>query len=132
MSKRTIVALLTGLAVFSGVYGMAAGLGGVTSSKVSADNIGVTSCDSDGVSTAYTSGWDATDKRYEVSTVTVSGVNDACDGLSVFVTLTDASGAQIGTGTLAMPSSGATSFGVSLVTAASAKLVENVHVSIAS
>jgi hypothetical protein len=132
MRKRTLIAVLAGLAVFSGVYAMASSLGGVTSGKVGADNIAVTSCDTDGVSTAYSPTWDATDKRYEIGTVTVSGVNDACDGQTLNVSVTDTSGAQVGTGTLAIPTSAATSFGVSLSTAASAKLVENVHVLIAS
>lgn len=132
MSKRTIVALLTGLAVFSGVYGMAASLGGISSSKVAADNVALTSCDSDGVTTGYNPAWSATNKRYEISTVTVSGVADGCDGQTLSVSVTDASGAQIGTGSLALPSSVATSFNVTLSTAASAKLTEGVHVLITS
>jgi hypothetical protein len=42
--------------------------------------------------------WDATDERYEVSTVTVGGVADTCDGLTLSVTLADTGGAQIGAG----------------------------------
>ncbi|MDX6438684.1 MAG: hypothetical protein QOF45_1267 [Gaiellaceae bacterium] len=132
MSRRTMIATIAALAVFGTVYAMAASLGGVTSTNVSADNVAIASCDSDGVSSAYTTAWDSTDKRYEVTAVTVSGIADACDGQTLSVSLTDTSGAQLGTGSVAIPSSVATSFGVSLSTAASAKLTEGIHVLISS
>jgi hypothetical protein len=132
MRKRTGIAVLAALLVFGGVLAMAASLGGITSSKVGADNVAVASCDTDGVSTSYTTAWDATDERYEISTVTVSGVADACDGQTLSVSLTDSTDAQIGSGSVAIPSSAATSFPVSLSTAASAKLTTGVHVLIAS
>jgi hypothetical protein len=132
MSKRTIIAIAAALAGFTGIYAMAASLGGVTSARVSSDNGTVTACDSDGVSTAYATAWDATDERYEVTSVTVSGVSDTCDGQTLSVSLTDSTGAQIGSGSVAIPSSVATSFAVSLSSAASAKLTEGVHVLIAS
>lgn len=130
--KRTLIALAAGLTVFAGVFAMAASLGGITSNKVGADNIAVASCDTDGVTTAYATSWDTTDKRYEVTSVTVAGVNDACDGLTLSVSLTDSTGAQIGSGSLAIPTSAAVSHSVSLSAAASAKLTEGVHVLISS
>jgi hypothetical protein len=132
LNKRTLIAIVAGLVVFGGVFAMAASLGGVTSNKLGADNVAVASCDTDGVSSAYNTAWDATDKRYEVTGVVVSGVNDACDGQNLSVSLTDSSGAQIGTGTLAIPTSAATSFTVSMSTAPSAKLTEGIHVLISS
>ena len=130
--KRILIAITVGLVVFAGTFAMASSLGGVTSSRVGADNTAVASCDTDGVATAYATGWDATDKRYEVTSVTVSSVNDACDGQTLSVTLTDSTGAQIGSGTLAIPTSVATSHTVALGAAASAKLTEGVHVLISS
>jgi hypothetical protein len=132
MKKRTGTAVLAALLVFGGVLAMAASLGGITSTKVGADNTALASCDTDGVSTSYTTVWDATDDRYEISTVTVSGVADACDTQTLSVSLTDSTGTQVGSGSLAIPSSVATSFGVSLTTAASAKDSTGVHVLIAS
>jgi hypothetical protein len=119
------------LAIFGTVYAMAASLGGVTSHAVGADNTIVASCDTDGVTTSYTTGWDATDKRYEITAVTVGGVADACDGQTLKVTLADASGASLSEGTLSIPSSAATSFAVTMSPAASAQLTEAVHVLIA-
>ena len=129
--KRTLIAVTAGLAVFASVFAMAASLGGITGSTVGADNTTVASCDTDGVTTSYATSWDATDKRYEVTTVTVAAVNDACDGKSMSVSLTDTTGAQIGTGTLAIPSSVATSHAVTMTTAPSAALTLGIHVVIA-
>ena len=129
--KRTLIAVTAGLAVFGSVFAMAASLGGITGSTVGADNTTVASCDTDGVTTSYATSWDATDKRYEVTTVTVAAVSDVCDGKSLSVSLTDTTGAQIGTGTLAIPSSVAISHAVTMTTAPSAALTLGVHVVIA-
>ena len=128
MTKRTVIAILAGLLVFASVFALAASLGGVTSGKVGADNTTVASCDTDGVTTSYATAWDATNKRYSISSVTVSGVNDACDGETLSVSLTDASGTQLGSGTLSIPTSAATAFTVAMSPTPSAKLTEGVHV----
>ena len=132
MSRRTIAAVVAGFTVFGAVFASAASLGGITSGNVSADNTSVTSCDTDGVTTAYTTSWDGTDDRYEVTSVTVSGIANTCDGRTLSLSLTDASNNQIGTGSIAIPSDVlATSVSVSLSTAASAKDTVGVHASIA-
>ncbi len=131
MSRRTIAAVVAGFTVFGAVFASAASLGGITSGNVSADNTSVTSCDTDGVTTAYASSWDATDERYEVTSVTVSGISDNCDGRTISVSLTDVGGAQIGSGTNTVPGALITSVNVSMSTAASAKDTVGVHVSIA-
>jgi hypothetical protein len=112
---------------------MAATLGGITSNRVGADNVAVGSCDTDGVATAYATAWDATDERYEISSVTVSNVSNTCDGQTVKVTLADAGGTSLGEGSMAIPSDlVATSVTVSVSPNTSAKLTEAVHVLIAS
>ena len=128
MRKRTILALIVSLAVFGSLYALAATLGGITSDSVGADSAVVASCDTNGVTTAYVTGWDATDERYEITSVTVGGVADTCDGRTLSVNLTDPTGAQIGSGTLSIPSSVATSFAVTMSTAASAELTEGVNI----
>jgi hypothetical protein len=128
MRKRTILALLVSLVIFGSLYAMAASLGGITSDSVGADSTVIASCDTDGVTAAYVTGWDATDKRYEITTTTVGGVSDTCDGRTMSVSLTDTSGAQIGTGSLVIPTSGATSFAVTMSTPPSAKLTEGIHI----
>jgi hypothetical protein len=128
MRKRTLLALIVSLAIFGSLYALAASLGGITSDSVGADSAVVASCDTNGVTAAYVSGWDATDERYEITSVTVGGVADTCDGRTMSVTLTDTSGAQIGSGTLSIPTSVATSFAVTMSSAASAELTEGVNI----
>ena len=128
MRRRTVLALIVSLMVFSSLYAMAASLGGITSDSVGADSAVVASCDTNGVTTAYVTGWDATDERYEITSVTVGGVADTCDGRTLSVNLTDPTGAQIGSGTFVIPTSVATSFAVAMSTAPSAELTEGVNI----
>lgn len=133
MRKRTLVALVAGLAVFAGTFAFAATLGGLTTGQIGAQNVSVAACDADGVSSSYSSPtWDATDSRYEISTVTVSGVADTCDGSNLKVTLINSSNVSQGEGTLAIPTSVATSFAVPIGTPAAASAVTGVHVAIGS
>jgi hypothetical protein len=132
VSRRTIAGIVAGLTVFGAVFASAASLGGITSGNVGADNAAVTSCDTDGVTTAYATSWDATDDRYEVTSVTVTGIANACDGKTLSVSLTDVSSNQIGSGTVTVPTD-ALGFqaSVTLSPAASAQLTVGVHASIA-
>lgn len=128
MRRRTVLALIVSLMVFGSLYAMAASLGGITSDSVGADSAVVASCDTNGVTAAYVAAWDATDERYEITTVTVGGVADTCDGRTLSVNLTDPTGAQIGSGTLVIPTSVATSFAVTMSPAPSAELTEGVNI----
>lgn len=132
MSRRTIAGVIAGLTVFGAVFAMAANLGGIVSDQVGADSTTVTSCDTNGVTTSYASSWDVTDERYEVTSVTVNAIADACDGKTLSVSLTDVGGAQIGSGSVTIPTAaGAFTATVSLSTAASAQLTVGVHAVIA-
>jgi hypothetical protein len=132
MKKRTLIAVLAAMVVFGSVYAFAASLTSVTTAKVGAGNSAVASCDTDGVSTSYTSAWDATDKRYEISSVTVSGISDTCDGQTANVSVNDSSDDSLGTGNAAIPVGAGTSVSVSLGAAVSAEAASNIHVLIAS
>lgn len=103
-SRRTLLALLGGVLTFAVVVGMAASLGGISSANLGADDTVVASCDTDGVTTSYTSVYNTTGTAgYKVDDVTVGGINDACDGDSMTVTLTGASNTELGTVTQAVP-----------------------------
>lgn len=125
--RRRVNRLLVGVIAFGlGATGLsaaaAASLGGLTSRDLGADNIGVTSCDTDGVSVAYTEAFDSSSGRSVVSGVTVSGLATACSGSTLQVTLADASGSSLSTGSALI---GGASQAVTLVTAADAELVTN-------
>ena len=130
--KRKILAFIAALAVFASVLGMAASLGGVSSASLGADSTVVASCDSDGVSTSYTTSYDGTAGEYVVTAVTVAGISNTCDGSSIGVTLTNGSGTSLGAGSTTIPTNaGSTSVTVTLSTAGSAENAANVHVVIA-
>jgi hypothetical protein len=119
LRRRTAV-LLLGLGAFGIAAASAASLGGLTSTGLGADNNSVSSCDTDGVNIAYTNTYDSTASLYKVSSVSVSGIDAACSGKSLSVTLSDNTGASIGTGTATV---GGTSQVVSVSPTASAKAV---------
>jgi hypothetical protein len=128
MKKRLLITTLVFVTVFTTVFAFAATLG-VTSDGVGAGNAAVASCDTDGVSTAYANDWDATDKRYEVTSVTVSGIADTCDGKLLKVSLADSSNVRLGDGSVTIPTGAGTTATVgSLSTNPAASAVTNVHV----
>jgi hypothetical protein len=136
MKGRILVALATGATVCSIVVGMAATLGGITTGKLGADDAVVAACDTNGVSTGYTTSYSSTATAgYKVGSVTVSGIADACDGETMSVTLTGASNTSLGeqTATVDVNSGGGdtsdtVSFAASNVLAES---VTGIHVAIA-
>ena len=95
--RRRGAVVLLGLGAFGLAAASAASLGGLTSASLGADNGAVTSCDSDGVTLAYTNTYNATSGKYETTTVTVSGMNAACTGKTLSITLASAS-ASLGSG----------------------------------
>jgi hypothetical protein len=128
--RKLTIKTLAALTAFGAVMAMASTLGGVTPATLGAEDSPVASCDTDGVATSYPSVWDAADKRYEVASVTVEGVDDACDGLTVKVTLTDSAGDALSEGTLAIPTDGVVDHTVTLAAGVSTEAVEQVHVNI--
>ena len=118
--RGVLFALLIGLAAFGLVGAAAASLGGLGGQKLGADTGVVASCDTDGVTLAYTNAYDAVSGEYVVTDVTVSGINAACAGENMSVTLKDGTGASLGTGSATV---GGTSQAVTLAPTASAKAV---------
>lgn len=102
--QRILIAVVAGFLVFGGTFAFAAGLGGVTTGSVGDGATVVASCDTDGVTASFgTPSWDATNKRYGVSTLNVGSINTACNADAIKVTLKDVSGSSLGeaTGTVA-------------------------------
>ncbi len=90
--KRTLLALIAGLAVFGGVIASASSLGGVSSRALGSGASVVASCDTDGVTVGYTTAFDAVTGTYRVSAVTVGGIAPACAGQQIEVGLRNAAG----------------------------------------
>jgi hypothetical protein len=95
--KKTLFALVLALTIFGAVYGFAATLN-VGSNQLSAGNASVASCQASGTPTGtYTVAYDSTISSYEVSGVTVTGIDVGCNGKTLSATLTGAAGASLGT-----------------------------------
>jgi hypothetical protein len=108
--KRLVIALIVGVAVFAAAFGMANTLGGLTSDSLGADDQTVGTCDSNGVSTSYTTDYDAAAPAgFKVVAVTVSGIANTCDGKTIEVALSGSGGTLIEEQTDTVPTDAATS-----------------------
>jgi hypothetical protein len=117
--RRLLLLALACAVVASCVVGSAASLGGVSGARLGAGAAVVVGCDTDGVTTAYTT------SGGRVTTVTVGGLATACAGATLSLTLTGAGNASVGTGggTVA-----GTSLGVSITPQPTATSVTGVHI----
>ncbi len=111
MKKRFLIAGIAAAAVFATVLGVAATLT-VNSDGLGAGSAPVLSCDANGVTTSYTVAWDNSDARFEVTGVTVSGI-DGCNGRSVQIALLGASNSVLATSNTAKTVSGSSGASVS-------------------
>ena len=108
--KRIVIAIIAGLVVFGGTFAFAAGLGSITTGTVGDSTVVVASCDTDGVTATFgTPTWDATNKRYGVTSLNVTSINTACNGDAIKVTLKDGTGASLGESAAATVAAGAAS-----------------------
>ena len=103
-SRRAIVASLLGLTVGGGILASAASLG-VTGNTLGAGTVVIASCDTDGVALKYGHTYSATlpvapgvPGSYRTTSVTISGINSACVGKSLDITLSGAGGALLASG----------------------------------
>lgn len=124
LSRRTSAAL--GLAVL-GVAGLtlaSAAQLNVSSASLGAGQSVVASCDDDGITVGFQSGY--TSAGYVTTGVVLSDVAEACAGQQVRVTLAGANGAALGAELTATAVAGTTT--VPVASPVSAALVENVAV----
>lgn len=90
--KRTLIAVVAGIAVTGGVFASAASLGGVTSTNLGSSATVVASCDTDGVGLDYSTSYDIASGTYLVNSVTVSEIDPSCKGEQIEVSLKSADG----------------------------------------
>lgn len=121
------MAVLAMIAAFSVAYAAAASLGNLQGEDLGASSGTVVACDDDGFSVSYvTSGGNVTQ-------VTLSGISDpGCEGGQLSLTLTNGSGASIGSGgPVTIPTDVDVldqQMTVNLSVQPSAELVEGIHV----
>ena len=132
--KRVLLGLLAGAMTFSMVIGMAASLGGLTSNNLGADDSVVASCDTNGVTSTYTTAYSSTATAgYKVNNVVIGGIADTCDGDNISVSLTGSGGTSLGEQTATVPTGVGTSSTVSFSGSnVLAESVTGVHVVIAN
>jgi hypothetical protein len=125
--RRTILAVVLALTIFGAVYGFAATLS-VGTNTLSAGNASVASCETASATGTYTVAYDSTLPGYKVATVNVTGIDAACNGKAIAVTLTGTGSTNLGTtltGTIA-----GTSITLTPGTSVNASLVQGVSVAI--
>jgi len=103
-SKRVLIAGIAGTAVFGAVVASAATLGTITTQSLGAANSVVASCDTDGVNLNFTnSAYTSPGPNYGTTSITVTGINVACNTKPIKVTLKNAANGSLAefTGTVA-------------------------------
>jgi len=122
--KRLLLALLFGTCAYAIAFASAATIGTVTDSGVGSGNQTIASCDTDGVNTAYGYAYSAATPGYNVTTVSVTGINAACNGKAISVTVAKGDGSTPSTGTSTVSNGAANNIAVSpAITAANAGAV---------
>lgn len=132
--KRLFIAAAAGIVAAGAVTASAASLGGVTGNSAGADSAAVATCQTSGpIDVDYTMVYSSDDSDYNVDTVELTGVDAACDTLTYYLTISDASGAALAddSGTVALGGGNAMSIDVSAQNA-DAEAVVNVAIAIAS
>lgn len=122
--RKKMTAIVLAVLAFSMIAASAASLGGITTSQLGAETDTVAGCDPDGINVDFTVAFSG--GEYKTSTVDITEIDSpACDGQDIAVTLTDGSGAVLGSasGTLG---TGQTSYSASIT--ASAPAVEGIAV----
>lgn len=105
--RKKLTAVILAVLVFSLIAASAASLGGIRTDQLGADVEVVASCDTDGVDVAFNTTYvPGTPGTYEVSSVDLGDVNQACDAQTIEVTLADSGGADLGVGTATADTSG--------------------------
>ena len=110
--KRLLLAVLFGTLAYTIALASAATIGTVTDAGVGAGNTVVASCDTDGVNTAYTTAYSAATPGYNVTAVSVTSINTACNGKAISVTVAKTDGSTPASGTGSVTSGAANNIAV--------------------
>ncbi|MEQ1873239.1 MAG: hypothetical protein ABL953_05870 [Ilumatobacteraceae bacterium] len=125
LPKTPFIAVLAGIAMAGAVGASAATLGGLSSTGLGSDNSVVAACDTDGISIAYTTAYNATAQEYQVSAVNFTGVNAACNAKAASVSVRNGT-TNLGTTNAASITVTASAFSITLASPVSAASVNGV------
>lgn len=123
--RTPLIAVLAGVSVAGVVGASAATLGGLGSGSMGSDNSVVAACDSDGITIAYTTAYNATAQEYQVSAVNFTGVNAACNAKAASVSVRNGT-TNLGTTNVASITVTASAFSITLAAPVSAASVNGV------
>lgn len=123
--RTPIIAVLVGVSVAGVVGASAATLGGLGSGSLGADNSVVAACDTDGITIAYTTAYNATAQEYQVSAVNFTGVNAACNAKAASVSVRNGT-TNLGTTNAASITVTASAFSITLASPVAAASVNGV------
>lgn len=123
--RKSALVVLASISIAGLAGASAASFGGVTSGSIGSDSAIVAACDTDGMNVSYTTSFNTTAQRYDITAVNFSGVNPACNGKNATVTLTNNTTGVLNTtnaNPIAVPG---TSFSVTLGSAVDAAALDN-------
>ena len=100
-SGRALIALTLSVGAVGLALSSASSLT-LTGNKLGAGTTLVASCDTDGVTVAYSNAYDAPTGRYRTSAATIKGINNACNGKRLQITVKRSTGASLGARTIAV------------------------------
>ena len=131
MRKNRIAAAVLGGVMGAGLIGAsAATLGGLTGGTLGSDDQIVAACDTDGITTAYTTAYSATAQTYQVTAVNFTSVNAACNGKAASLSLRNGT-TNLGTTTAASITVTAGAFSITLGSPVTASSVNGLSLVIA-
>lgn len=104
MRLGLLITLFAAFAVGAGSYAAAATLGVSSGTLGGSGAVAVSSCDADGVTVSQRDV--DTSASHNVTSMVLTGINAACNGATLTVTLTDSTGAALVTGSVAVTASG--------------------------
>lgn len=93
--RKKLTAIVLAVLAFSMIAASAASLGGITTADLGADTAVIAACDTvGGIAADFTLAFSG--GEYQTSTVEISGIDGACVGQDISVTLLDSTGASLG------------------------------------
>ena len=125
--KRIALALLAGVSIAGVAGASAATLGGLTAGSLGSDDSVVAACDTGGITVGYTTSYNATVQKYQVTAVNFTAVDAACNAKAASVSLRQGA-TLLTTKTVPSITVATNAFSITLSTPVEAGLVDGVSV----